>query len=502
MTSQFQKIFFLLFIIVSLSYKSFAQQEKVVHLISAEKLMNAQKDDITYRKFVGDVIFKIDSTLFYCDTAYVNDLKNDFDAYGHIKVKMSDTLNLYGDIIHYFGDSKIANIYHNVRLVDNETVLTTDKLKFDRVSEIASYTTGGEIVDSTNRLVSKKGFYNTKNHEVTFKENVRIFNPDYTVTSDTLMYNTDSRIINFRGPSWIKSDENTMYSENGWYNTLSDIGQFNEKAFIDNGKQIIKGDSLYYDRKIDFAKAINNVFIKDTVKKVIITGNYSEYNSLNQYAFVTDSAQAIFLSSNDSLFLHADSLKAIFDTTNTLQKIHAHYKTKFFQKGIQGKCDSLIYNTNDSIISMYKTPILWAKDSQITADSILIKMHEEELDYMELYKKCMIISHDTLDDYNQIKGKYMKAFFKNNALSKINADGNAETIYYLRDEEMKLIGVNKSVSSSMIIRFKNNKLNWITFIKNPKGEALPQKDITEEQRFFKEFEWLENKKPKNRFEIF
>ncbi|MEA3503601.1 MAG: hypothetical protein U9R32_00165, partial [Bacteroidota bacterium] len=163
---------------------------------------------------------------------------------------------------------------------------------------------------------------------------------------------------------------------------------------------------------------------------------------------------------------------------------------------------SLLYNVKDSLITMYNDPVIWAQKSQITADSIKIKMVEEEIDYMELFKNCMIISHDTLSDYNQLKGKYMKAFFINNELNKINADGNAETIYYLRDEMKKLIGINKSVSSSMVIYFKENKFNWITFITNPKVTAFPEKEITEEQRFFKGFEWLEDQKPKNRFEIF
>lgn len=133
--------------------------------------------------------------------------------------------------------------------------------------------------------------------------------------------------------------------------------------------------------------------------------------------------------------------------------------------------------------------------NQIVADTITISMKANVIDYMELFDNCLIASYDTLDHYNQIKGKYMKALFREGQLNKILTNGNAETIYYVKDENEALIGVNKTVSSSMKIFLEKNEFSWITYIENSKATLYPMNEITEPDRFFKDFEWLTEERP-------
>lgn len=488
--------------LLMLSTSVFAQKTKVVTIINADKSTYNRSEDENLRKFIGNVIFEIDSTYLYCDTAYLNDETKDIDAYSNVHIKVSDTMNMYSDILHYLGETRIAKMFGDVKLIDNTTILTTDKLFYDRNTAIAEYNTGGEIVDSVNRLTSIKGYYHTEIKEFTFHDSVRVFNPDYTMTSDTLMYNTLTKTSYFYGPSWIESDENTLYAKHGWYNTISNITELQDDAYLFNDKQTMRGDSLYYDRDKGYGIARRNIWMHDTVQNVVLTGHHAEYFELRNFAYATDSARAIFIDGFDSLFVSADTLRAVFDTTQQLENVYAYFGTRFFHDDMQGACDSLKYSSIDSVITMYNNPVLWAEDSQIVADTIVLNLNGTEIENMELFYKAMITSHDTLDWYNQIKGKYMIADFVENHLNKIDAEGNAETLYYIKDDYDELIGLNKSVSSSMTIYFENNKIFWITYRDDPKLEMNPMKLLTDEDRFFPDFNWQEDRKPTDKDDVY
>ncbi len=499
---RFSKGIFLLMIFMGIQLFAKAQETKVVNIINADKSTFDRAENPDMRKFIGNVIFEIDSTYLYCDTALLNQETKDIDAYGNIHVKVSDTMNLYGDILHYTGENRIANIYGDVELIDNTTTLTTDHLVYDRNHATAKYTTGGQIVDSVNRLTSIKGYYDTEEKHFTFHDSVRVHNPDYTMSSDTLMYNTISKTSYFYGPSWIRSEENTLYAELGWYNTLEDVTRLRKNAFLNNGKQTLRGDSLFFNRNTGYGDARRNIWLRDTEQDVLITGHRSEYFEQQFYAYVTDSARAVLIDETDSLFVSGDTLYATFDSTQQLENVYSYFGTRFFNYDLQGACDSLKYSAVDSVINMYKDPVIWAEGSQVMGDTISITLNGNEVEYMELFNNSLIASHDTLDWYNQIKGKYMKAFFKKNSLNKIMTDGNAESIYYVKDDDGSLIGINKSVSSSMTIYFEDNKFSWITFIEKPDVVMKPFKDSTDEDRFFPDFEWLEAQRPKNNMDVY
>ncbi len=481
---------------------SYAQETKIVNILNADKSTFNRAEDENMRRFIGNVAFEIDSTILYCDTAFLNDENKNIDAYGSIHIEVNDTLDIFGDILNYEGRTRIADIYGDVELVDKTTTLTTDHLVYDRNASTASYSTGGEIIDSVNRLTSKKGYYKTEINEFIFYDSVRVFNPDYTMRSDTLMYNTETKVSYFYGPSWIESDENTLYAEYGWYNTTSEVSRLQQNAFFTNEKQSMRADSIYYERDNGFGIGKQNVWLRDNEQDMEITGQYAEYDEKRFYAYVTDSARAVLIDERDSLFVSADTLYARFDSTNSLENVFAFYGARFFHESLQGAADSLKYSTQDSLITMFDKPVIWAEDSQITADTIGITLDVEEVKHMELFNKSLIANHDTLDWYNQIKGKYMKAYFKENNLYKIETKGNAESIYYVKDEEGVLKGVNKSVSGSLTIYFEDNKFSWITFVEKPNAVMYPLRDMSEQDRFFPDFEWQQNRRPVNKDEVY
>jgi len=493
----------LLLIVLLMTMGAYAQKHTVIRLEQGNNLnYDKMLGPSTYR-VVGNVIFEHEGAFLYCDSATMDEKTNNVICYSHVRIKSSDTLNLYGDLLNYNGDTRIADITGKiVRLVDNETTLTTDHLYFDRNTNIANYETGGKIHNKENRLTSKKGYYHTDKKEFFFKDKVVLTNPDYVMNSDTLKYNTVSRTAFFYGPSTIKGKKDFIYCENGWYDTKKEVSKFSRNAYLINENQTLKGDSLYYDRTNGIGRAVRNVSIIDTVQNIVFKGNKGNYFEKNGYAVLTDSAYAIMIEKTDSLFLHADTLKATFDTARTTKELYAFYKVKFFRNDLQGMCDSLAYVVKDSTLSLYNSPTLWSGKNQLTADTIRIFVKDKKINELRLYNTSFIVSRDTLTNYNQIKGKNMIGYFKNNQIYKVTVSGNSETLYWVREDDKSLIGISKMISSDMIIGIKENKVDRINYISKPKGALYPEKDLTSHDLLLKDFKWLDDKRPYTRLDIF
>lgn len=455
-------------------------------------------------RLIGNVVMNHDSAFLYCDSAWINETENRVIAFGNVNVKLSDTLNLYCDSLRYSGNTRIARAHENVKLIDNQTILTTDSLVYDRNTSVAQYDSWGKIVNGRNNLVSRFGYYYTERKLFFFREKVILLNPDYTMYSDTLKYNTVTEVAYFYGPSHILSRDkkDSIYTERGWYNTRLDEGSFLDHAKIYHENTYLSGDSMYYERKQESGQVFRDAVIIDTVQRIILTGDYGELQQKKEYAFITGRARAMLAEKKDTLYLHADTIRGIFDTTRTIKKVDGWNKVKFFRTNLQGMCDSLHMAMNDSSVRMYREPVLWSDSNQLTADSITLLMRNGEADSLKMFGEAFIISREDTNRYNQIKGRNVLAKFLNNELYKILVIGNAQTIYYAREENRALIGINVVVSSDMLIFLAENKVDLITFIEKPEAHTYPEKDLPESERFLKNFKWLDAARPKDKDDIF
>ena len=482
-----------------------AQKPTKVKLVKANDLKYDKRLGTKVQRLIGNVVLKQDSTLLFCDSAYLYELTNSFKGFGNVHIKASDSLNIYSDLLDYDGNTKMAELHHNVRLEETRATLYTEHLWYNRAEEIAYYLTGGKIVDSANQLTSKKGYYYTELREAFFKDSVVLINERYTMESDTLKYQTETEISFFYGPTTIISDENFVYCENGWYDTKNDKSFFKKNAYIITEDQKLSGDSLYYNRLLNYGQAFSNVSLTDTVQDINIQGHYGEFTKREGFAFVTDSAVAMLIDNNDSLFMHSDTLWILFDSEEKVEFMLGYHHTKFFRRDMQGMCDSLVYSFKDSTIFLYNSPIIWSEQNQLSADSIHIAMNNNKIDTMALINSCFIISMDdtiSKSTFNQIKGKVMVGFFKDNELVKISVYGNAESVFYLREENGDLIGINKTISSDMNIYMSANELQSITPIRDVDAHMYPVNEVPEEDKKMKGFKWIEGQRPMKKEDIF
>lgn len=453
------------------------------------------------KRLIGDVRFKHEDVYMTCDSAYYYSEENVLDAFSHVHAWQGDTLDLYGDYLQYDGSLKTARIRKNVILIDKESRLTTNYVDHFFNENYSYYLGGGKIVNGDNTLESMIGYYYSKEKVFYFKDSVVVINPDYDIFCDTLRYHTQTEVSYFFGPTEIISDENYIYCENGWYDTRNEIAQFNENAYLQSEGTSIRGDSLYYERETGMGKAFRNIVMVDTTQDIVMKGNRAIYFEDPEYAMVTDSAIFIQLDNTDSLFVHADTLLSIPDTMEERRIIKAYYHVKFFREDFQGKCDSLTYSEVDSIFRFYGDPVLWSDEHQLTSEFIELHTRDRQLDRIEMLNSAFIVSMEDSSKFNQIKGRNMSGYIKNNELQTIHVTGNAETIYYGKDMDV-IVGVNKAVSSNLVIYFQENKIQRIVYLTQPSGTYYPIEKFATVQSKLENFRWLDDFRPKTRDDIF
>jgi hypothetical protein len=553
-----------LILLLAMSLAVGAQTRKRVEILHCDKLDHNSRVVANAQRLLGNVNIMVDGAVMWCDSLYAYE-NNMVDAFDHVHIIRGDTLNMYADFVHYNAEIKLAKARRNVRLIDKQVTLTTDSLDYSMVNDLASYNYSGTVKDSTNVLKSIIGQYFVNEKKAYFKTKVDGYTKDYKIKSDTLIYHTDTKVVYIEGPTYIFNGKDTLYAEYGWYNSLKGTSRLTKKPKLWNDKQRVKADSVYYNKISGEGLAMGHARLQDIENSIIVVGRRVKYNDITKIASASDSAMLVQYSKTDSLFLHADYLKTIPDTTKRSvleimdeksangsakttvtnlpgpkveyrhyqpikraaplthvapragtqtqtstynskkdpRLVLAYHRVRFFRPDLQGKCDSLVYWSKDSVIQMFNEPVLWSQKSQISAK--YIEMINKAKDPQEIHMKddAFVISMEDNDSlkFNQIKGRGMTGYIRKNELEKIDVQGNGESNYYARDKN-GIIGLNRAQSSSILISLHDGKVKKISFVLSPEGELKPVAELAENDKYLKGFNWQEELKPKTKNDIF
>lgn len=497
---------FLLFpvVIIWMSFTPAQEPKKnrsVIHIEHADYMEGAQRLGKNVQALYGNVKFRHLNTLMFCDSAFMYRDSNRVEAYGTIHIIQNDTIHLYGKELTYYGNEEMAKVRKDVRLVNKDIVLTTEFLDYNRRNDVAYYYNGGKITSGENQLNSSWGYYYPRTEEAQFKNDVVVTNPEYTMYSDTMKYNTITEIVKIVGPTTIISKQNTIYSELGYYDTKKNIAQLEKNSSVKGKEQLLTGDTIFYNRNNGFGEVFSNMALHDSANHIIIKGNYGYYNEVTQKALATQKAVMMQIQKTDTLFLHADTLRADPLPDSEHKIVRAYWNVKFFRTDFQGRCDSMVYDFRDSTNTFYKNPVIWAQENQMTAETIRVYTRNKSLFKTELINNSFVISREDSVHFNQIKGKLMTGYFRKNEIYKIDVDGNGQTIYYPKDKDV-MIGVNKAESSNLTILLEEKKVTGIILRTQPAGNLNPPLVLSLELQRLDGFRWLEDYRPKKMSDIF
>lgn len=478
----------LTFFLLGLFFFTLAQaQEK-------KKIVIRQADKQTYQKqgvndvfwLVGHVVYEHDGAVMSCDSSIYMRSANTFSAFGNVHINQADTIQLHGDMMEYDGDTRLLILRGNVRLFDGKMNLTCNEIVYDRNLGYAFYSDGGILNQSANKLVSRVGSYNTNSKRFTFRDSVRLTNPNYHIVTDTLQYGSENEIAYFLGPTSIISDSTTIYCERGDFDTKRDVANLTKCGEIVKKAQTIRGDSIHYKAKTGIGRIYGNAYIQDTLNKYVITGGYAEYVEKPEFALVTKRPLYSLQMEKDSLFLTGDTLRV---TTDSLKKrrVRVYNHARFYKSDFQGKCDSLIYTEQDSAFYLYQSPVVWNQNNQLTADFIFMTTRKGNLDSLHMIGNAFMIAREDSLKYNQIKGRDMYGLFNENELRSIYVSGNGQTLYYAYDDEEKQIGINRADCSNLRILIAESKVKRVAFLTKPNATLYPPGRIPQGELFLRGF---------------
>ncbi len=478
-------------------------QKTMVYLENSETLSFDQERLPGVQLLKGDVCFRHDNAFLYCDSAYFYEEQNSFNAYGHVKIVQGDTLFVYGDVLYYDGNTKMARLRHNVKMENRRVTLTTDSLNYDRLNNVGYYFQGGKLQDELNVLTSVYGYYYPNTNDAVFNDAVVLTNPKFVLNSDTLNYNTKTEIASILGPTTIVyKEETTIYSEKGWYNTRTEESQLLNFSHIYHvGGKHLTGKIIFYDKKNGRGEAFSHIVVEDSARQITLLGNYSRYIEEGELALATDSALMMEYSGKDTLFMHADTLYSYaVDSVN--KEVQAFHNVRMYRDDFQGVCDSAIYFTKDSVLDLLQLPILWSDNRQLTGDTIRAYSKNGQIDKVVVINSAFVAESEDSIKFNQLSGKELVAYIREGELRQVDVKGNAQSVFYPKEESGAMIGLNQTESSYLSAYFEEGKLKRLVLKPKPSGTMFPLDQIPPESLYLRNFSWQIEYRPQNKADVF
>ena len=507
---------------------------KIINIIKADRYNFQDRD--TSGKFIslaGHARVRQEKTIFDADSIVLDQKSNLLEAFGNIHINDADSVHTYAQHLKYLGKEKKAYLNNKVRLTDGKGVLTTDNLLYDVSTKMGTYLNGGKIVNGKTTLTSTEGYYYGDTRDVYFKKNVVLIDPEYKIYTDTLQYNINSEIATFLAPTTIYNKKRIIKTRDGYYDLKHKNTQLGKRPFIDDSTYTVTADDMAFDDSTGLGEFRGNVVYKskDTANGYDLIANNLKANRAKGALLATQKPILFIRQDKDTIYVTADTLYSArltelkktrevpvvrdtiqrTDTININTKqdsssnrfFEAYYNVKIFSDSLQAVGDSMFYSAQDSVFRLFKQPIVWSQENQLTGDTIYLFLQNKKPQRVYVFEDAMAISKVDEKYFNQVKGNTMNGYFINGKINLLRTKGSpAENIYYAQDNSKKLMGVNKSTSDMIDVRFNDGKAQKALFVNNLQGTMYPMKQVDHNEIKVRHFKWWDDKRPKSKFDIF
>ena len=563
------------------------QQPRKIYLLHANTLNYDKRVDANRQTLHGDVTFRQDSCYMYCDSAYFYENTNSMAAFGNVRMVQGDTLSVECDSLFYDGDALFGELYDHVHLMHRtkttDTNLYTDYMTYDREVEEANYPSHGVMVDSLVHLRSQVGWYYPRQKLAFFQYDVEgrtyerdsawqamggmprhDFDPDdealtprMYLYSDTLRYNFRTDEATVLGPSRIVRDSSTVHTRRGLFNTQTEQAYLYDHSWLESPGRYATADTLFYNSHTGCGEAWGHVVAIDTTDCMQLRGDYAYYidnDSVPQRGYVTGHALAMEYSKGDTLYLHADTLRAftildsiaadtishteaidtlgntqlIIDSicpahVDTLRFMQAYYGVRYYRSDLQGVCDSLIYSVRDSLATFVGNPVMWNNQYQITGDTIFAivagggiqrAMIHPNAFLAQSHDESLTVNPDTLSErerqalridtlhYDQILGNDLVCYFDSGHVSQIDMQGNVQIIYFPEEKDKTLLYLNQMIGNYLSVWFADSHIDKLKLWPQVVGSLTPMPMVTDDILFLDKFRWMAYLRPTGPADVF
>lgn len=532
---------FLFFILAFSSTKIHAQQIinnaangdtiRIIKIVQGKTLRMITVDTATTLETIaGNVIIKEGLTTFNCDSATINRKTNILEAFGNIHINDNDSIHTYAQYLRYVGAERIAYLKKNVKLTDKKGTLYTNDLEYNLRTGIATYKDGGRITNDKTVLTSRNGVYYADTKDVYFKNNVHLKDPDRDIWTDSLLYNLKTNEATFIARTRIVgTDGSETITNGGTYNLGTGQAIFTDGASFKDSTRSGSAKTIAYDKINGILQMQGNAKLVDSVNRAIVIGG-EIYADTKVNSFLASRKPVMILyRDGDSTYVAADTLfsglrkydslerrvNTYTDTLRTTLAVKANdadssiryflgfHNVRIFNDSLQAVSDSLHYSTVDSTFKLFGEPVVWNQQSQITGDTLYMYTQSQKPKRLYVFNDGMIVNKTKEGLYNQIAGRTLNGYFNDGNIEYVRIKGSpAESIFYPQDDDSAYIGMNRSSGDVIDVFFVKKEVNKVIFVNDVNGTLYPFKDIPADKKELKGFKWLDNRRPKNKLELF
>lgn len=481
-------------------------------------------------------------------TLQTEELEYDFkteEAYYYNGGELKDTLSTLTSKVGRYNTKKQEAIFRDsVVMVTPDQTIETDKLTYNTEDKWAYFEGKTKITTKDQVIYTDKGKYNTETGKAIIDGNPNIEDENTKFSADKIelaeqggvgkatgnvQYFDKKSKVNLKANEVEQIDENTIKA-------TGNVDLFSEKDSIQlYSKQmnlIEKNKGTDQEERIFVAeKDVHIISLKDSIELYAnkakvneITKEFEAYENVQVFMKKENSellADTLMFSDidgygiakgrpfitavqeQDSIFMTAKTLEAIRDneTEDSTYNFIANQNFRLFKSDLQAIADSAYVDNQNEIITLLKQPVIWSDSTQMSADTIRIFLLEQEINKVEFRNNCMFIN--LVDDklFNQMKGKKMDVYFNNEEIDSLFVDGNAETVFYVKDELEAYVGVDEMKSGQIKATFKDGEMDEVLWLKQQEGTTHPFQNIDPKSFLLNGFAWRESQRPKSKRDI-
>ena len=413
-------------------------------------------------------------------------------------------------------ESHYANFYDDVTVEGKDYDILTDSLRFYSDTKVAKFLAPVVINQGQRRIYSDQGYFDTDDDKGEFIGRAQFVEDDNISSADTILYDGVSELTSLLGNAKYNSKTEAGEADSIYYNKKTEkiklVGdakfrdQTNQvtgdridydkkteamkvlgRSFLSNPPYLIVADDLNYEKASGLALADGEVVWQDTSSDYTIYADHIRYQEERSFirAYNDDGKPLLEnkMNDTDTLFLSGDTLiayKEVYAVGDTQKVFLSYANVEILMQDIQAVCDSLSYIGRDSQFVLYDDPIMWSDSSQFSADVVHIKLVDNTIDVVNLDRNAIILSTEDMLFFNQIAGNKADAYFKNKKIKTLDVEGNARSVYYLKDDEKAYIGANETECRQMIFKFASGNLKETRFYEENKHLLTPMDQVDHE----------------------
>jgi len=480
-----------------------------------------------------DVVLENGDKKLYTDIL-IYDTETKIASYQDTALMVQEESSIQSVRGYYNVDASQAFFYDDVYIESTDMQMRADSMSYLTEAQRTIFMGPTRIKQIDRDIYCESGFYDMDDRVALFEQNAQFQEPDSQANAQSIRYEGNTGEIQLQGDAYYRNKKDIGTGETIIYNEQSETALLRGNATFENETSKVEGDRIDYDKasesfkvkgtsiisdppyiieaeSVDYDKATNTALAdgmvtwQDTSAGISIICDHLTYREETGYVTATnDTGHPLMknVSGVDTLYMSAVKLNAFDEyqtdslgVIDTIKYFIADEDVKILKSNLQAICDSLIYQSKDSLFLLLQDPVVWSDSSQIVGDTVEIYFKNEDIDRMEVFPKSFLANTQDLIYYNQISGKRMTTLFDDGKLSTLTVKGNARSLYYMVDELEAYVGVNSTECSKIRFSFDEKTIKSIRFFTQPRSVILPMRGTNHEDIKLEGFNWRFAERP-------